>query len=122
MCETLKVKVDDLTKFLEKFINGKKNLDTLLINQRLFFNKEGIGYEKIASKNFFKNFFVRKSMGNKPHITYYYCGQKGYGIDTCAHRKGTLGLNAREKLVWMPKASSFKFTNINGPKKIWVPA
>ena len=32
MCETFKAKVDDLTKSLEKFTNGKKNLDTLLGN------------------------------------------------------------------------------------------
>ena len=80
MCETLKVKMDNLTKFLEKFTNCKKNLDTLLSNQRLDPNKEGIGYEQIASKNFLKNLFVRKSMGNKSHITCFYYGQKGHGI------------------------------------------
>ena len=32
MCETLKAKIDDLTKSLEKFTNDKKNLDTLLGN------------------------------------------------------------------------------------------
>ena len=121
MCETLKAKVDDLTKSLEKFTNGKKNLDTLLGNQRLGLNKEGIGYEQIASKNFLKNFLVRKFMGNKPHITCFYCGQKGHGIDTCAHRKGTYVPSIGEKLVWMPKASISKLTNTNGPKEIWVP-
>ena len=45
MCETLKAKIDDLTKSLEKFTNAKKNLDKLLANQRLNFNKEGLGYE-----------------------------------------------------------------------------
>ena len=69
MCESLKAKVDDLTKSLEKFTNGKKNLDTLLGNQRFGFNKEGLGFEQNASKILFKNLFVRKSMGNKPHIT-----------------------------------------------------
>ena len=89
MCETLKAKVDDLTKSLEKFANGEKNLDTLLGNRRLGFKKERLGYEQNASKILFKNLFVRKSMGNKPHITCFYCGQKGHGIDICAHRKGT---------------------------------
>ena len=122
MCEILKAKVDDLTKSLEKFTNGKKNLDTLLGNQRIGLNKEGLGYEQITSKSFLKNFFVRKSMGNKPHITCYYCGQKGHGIDTCAHRKGTYVPSAGEKLIWMPKSSIIKSANPNGPKTIWVPA
>ena len=45
MSETLKIKAYDLTRFLEKFTNGRKNLDTLLSNQRLDLNKEGIGYK-----------------------------------------------------------------------------
>ena len=60
MCEAFKAKVDDLTKSLEKFTNGKKNLDTLLGNQILGPNKEGIGYEKIASKNFFQKPLCKK--------------------------------------------------------------
>ena len=99
MCESLKAKVDDLTKILAKFTNGKKNLDALLGNQRLGLNKEGICYESIAPKSFLKNFFVRKLMENKPHITCFYCEQKDHGIDTCAQRKGTYVLSAGEKLV-----------------------
>ena len=64
---------------------------------------------------------MRKFMGNKPHITCFYCGQKGHGIDTCAHRKGTYTPNVIEKLVWIPKAFTSKSTNSNGHKKIWIP-
>ena len=38
MYKSLRIKVDDLTKILEKFTNGKRNLDTLLGNQRLILN------------------------------------------------------------------------------------
>ena len=117
MCETLKAKVDDLTKSLEKFTNGKNNLDTLLGNQRLGLNKEGLDYEQITLKSFLKNFFVRKFMENKPHITCYYCGQKGYSIDTCAHRKGTHFPSVGEKFVWMSKASISKSANLNNLRK-----
>ena len=58
MCETLKAKGNDLTKSLEKFTNDKKNLDTLLGNQRHCFNKERISYEKIVSKDFFQKPFL----------------------------------------------------------------
>ena len=83
--------------------------------------KKGLGYEQNASKILFKNLFVRKSMGNKPHITCFYCGQRGHGIDTCAHRRGTYVPSVGEKLVWMPKASYSKSTNLSGPKTVWVP-
>ena len=76
---------------------------------------------RLPQRIFFKNPFVRKFMGNKPHITCFYYGQKGHEIDACAHRKGTYILSVGEKLVWMRKASTAKSTNSNGPKKIWVP-
>ena len=53
ICETLKVKVDDLIKSLKKFTNGKKNLDTLLGNQRFGFNKKGIRVWTKCLKNSF---------------------------------------------------------------------
>ena len=57
-------------------------------------------------------------MRNKPHIICFYYGQKDHGIDTYAHRKGTYVPSAGEKLVWMPKASILKSTNLSRPKKI----
>ena len=65
---------------------------------------------------------MRKFMGNKPHITCFYCGQKGHGVDTCTYRKGTYVPSVGEKLVWMPKSSSFESTNTSEPKRIWVQA
>ena len=119
MCESLKAIVDDLTKSLEKFTNGKMNLDILLSNQRFGLNKGGLGYKPITPKSFLKSFLVRKFMGNKPHITCFYYGQKIHDINTCTHKKGTYVPSVREKLVWMPKAFSSKLTNTTGPNRNW---
>ena len=68
-CESLQNKINDLNKTLEKFTSGKKNLETLIGNQRHAFNKEGLGYIPSTSKRFYKNLFVRKTIGNQPHMT-----------------------------------------------------
>ena len=101
MCETLKVKVKNLTKSLEEFINDKKNLNTLQAIKDSVSTKKDWVMNKQRQKVFLKNFFVRKPMGNEPHITYYYCGQIGHGIDSCAHKKGTYVPSACDKLVWI---------------------
>ncbi|XP_024019082.1 uncharacterized protein LOC112090920 [Morus notabilis] len=47
LCEnvSLKEKVDDLTKIILKFTNGKKNFDQMLGGQRCVFNKGSLGYK-----------------------------------------------------------------------------
>ena len=42
--EVLQKKIDSLTKDLERFTNGRQNLDALLGNQRMSNNKSGLGY------------------------------------------------------------------------------
>ena len=121
MCKTLKARINDLANSLEKFTNGKKNLDTLLGNQRLSFNKEGIGYGQNDSKNFFKNICFRKSFGNQPHATCFYCGQKGHTIQSCIYKKNQYCPLPGEKLIWIPKSIKSPRTNNVGPKTIWVP-
>ena len=122
MCETFKAKVEDLNTSLEKFTNGKRNLDTLLGNQKPNLNKEGLKYKQIVCKSFLKNFFVRRFMRNQPYTTCYYYGKIGHGFDYYVHKKGSYVLYVGGKLVLVSKASSSKVTNQNGPKKIWLQA
>ena len=120
-CEKLQSKIDDLNKTLEKFTNGKKNLETLIGSQRCTFNKEGLGFIPGNSKGLYKNLFVRKTIGNQPHITCFYCRQKGHGIHSCVYKRKQYTPQVGEKLVWMPKTNNSPKTNSVGPKTIWVP-
>ena len=46
-CDILKNKISDLKKILDKFTKGKNNLNILLSNQKVSYNKDGLGYEPI---------------------------------------------------------------------------
>ena len=69
----------------------------------------------LSQRIFFENLFARKFVGNKPHITCFYYGQRGHDINTCAHRKGTDVPIIGDKVVWMPKAFTSKFVTPSGP-------
>ena len=58
----LKFKIEDLTKIVTNFTNGKKNLDNLLGSQRCVFDKASIGYNlKIKEKHYQKNSLLMKA-------------------------------------------------------------
>ena len=65
----------------------------------------------------YKNFFASTQMTSTPFLTCFYCGKKGHSASTCYIRKNG---NDIGKMIWVPKGSIVK-TNIQGPKKIWVP-
>ena len=65
----------------------------------------------------YKNFFASTQRTSSPFLTCFYCGKKGHSASTCYIRKNGSSIG---KMVWVPKGSLVK-TNIQGPKKIWVP-
>jgi len=65
----------------------------------------------------YKNFFASTQKTSSPFLTCFYCGKKGHSVSTCYIRNNGSSI---EKMVWVPKGSLVK-TNIQGPKKIWVP-
>ena len=64
-----------------------------------------------------KNFFVSTQKASSPLLTCFYYGKNDNSTSTIYIRKNgsTIG-----KMVQVPKGSLLK-TNIQGPKKIWVP-
>ena len=62
-----------------------------------------------------------RSKKNFGYINCFYCYQKGYHIKNCFYRNSSYVLKLNEKLVLLPKATTFKnyltqFTNLVGPK------
>jgi chromosome segregation ATPase len=62
----LKFKIEDLTKIVTNFTNGKKNLDNLLGSQRCVFDKVSIGYNPKIKEKHYQRFFVNESFLKSP--------------------------------------------------------
>ena len=106
----LNEKVNDLTKIVHNFTNGKKNFDLMLGKQKCVFDKGGIGYKPFLKTKYLKYYFVKASFPNDPKLVCNYCNQDGYTSFYYAIKKnGYFGV----KHVWMPKAPK---TNSQGPK------
>ena len=111
---SLKGKVDELTKDLASFVKGRENLDILLGKQKCSFDKAGLGFNQGKTEKYYKNFFVKASALTTPYITCNYCGKKGHFAYACVNKK-----NGSNKM-WIAKGLSSN-SNLQGPKKIWVP-
>jgi hypothetical protein len=105
----LKFKVENLTKILTNFTNGKKNLDNLLGSQRCVFDKAGIGYNPNIKEKHYKKFFINKNFLKFPICEH--CEKLGHNFHTCPMKN----------MIWIIKGISPPRTNPIGPKKIWVP-
>jgi hypothetical protein len=104
----LKLKVENLTKILTNFTNGKKNLDNLLGSQRCVFDKAGIGYNPKIKEKHYQKIFINENLLKSPICKH--CGKIGHNIHTCPMKN----------MIWIIKGTSPP-TNPRGPKKIWVP-
>ena len=106
----------DLTKCLEKFTKGQKNLDLLLGSQRCVYDRAGIGHNTSTKQKLYKNIFVESTSFSTQKISCTYCNTEGHTKNTCYVKKCVRkGL----KTIWVPKKKNA--TNIQGPNKIWVP-
>jgi hypothetical protein len=104
----LKLKVENLTKILTNFTNGKKNLDNLLGSQRCVFDKAGIGYNPKIKEKYYQKFFINENLLKSPICKH--CGKIGHNIHTCPMKN----------MIWIIKGT-IPPTNPRGPKKNWVP-
>jgi hypothetical protein len=106
----LKFKIEDLTKILTNFTNGKKNLDNLSGSQRCVFDKAGIGYNSKIKEKHYKKFFTNESLLKSPMCKH--CGKMRHNIHTCSIKRN---------MILIIKGTTPPRTNPSGPKKIWVP-
>jgi len=92
--ETLRQKVEELTKDLAKFVKGSENLKIIMGISRHPYDKSGLGYEE------------NKKYDAKSHSKYSIIHNHGYPVNRYHDRKQKL------------QASS---TNTEGPKRNWEP-
>ncbi|KAK9114536.1 hypothetical protein Syun_021333 [Stephania yunnanensis] len=103
--DALVKEVEDLTSTVHKFTNGKEMFDMMLgAQRRALNNKRGIGYgANLLSYKKLLNDDRRCSKCNKTHV-----------VGKCALQKAKVG-----RLAWVVK--NVYYTNILGPKGVWVP-
>ena len=65
----------------------------------------------------YKKFFASTQKNSSPFLTCFYCGEKGNSALACYFRKNSNNIG---KMIWVLKRYLIK-TNIQGPKKIWIP-
>jgi len=89
----------------------------MLGRHRCVFDKAGLGYTLENQQKMYKNFFASTQKTSSSFLTCFYCGKKGNTAPTCYIRKNDSSIG---KMIWVLKGSLVR-TNIQGPKKIWVP-
>ena len=70
----LNKKVNDLTKIVHNFTNGKKYYDLMLGKQKIIFDKGCIGYKPFLKTKYLKNYFVKAFSSNDLELV---CNLKG---------------------------------------------
>ena len=109
--ETLKSSLDDANKTIAKFIEGEKNLNIILKQQKLVLDKWGIGYKGKYNERSYRSYFVKAT-----YNTCNYYGKIGHIAHTCAIRNNMNGYDKR-KYFWVPKGQVHMVkTNPKGPK------
>ncbi len=89
----------------------------ILNSQRAVFNKAGLGYKPNNKQKFLKNFFVKVGESKTKNVTCFCCGKVGHIANVCNHKKTEV--KRMIKKIWVPKETNI--TNLEGPKKTWVP-
>ena len=113
--ELLKSSLEDANKIIARFVEGEKNLNMILSQQRLMLDKGGIGYNGERKDRSYKSYFVRAT-----HNTRNYCRKMGHIAHTCAIRNN-MNRKIKGKYVWVPKGQVyFVKTNLEGLKHKWV--
>ena len=88
----------------------------ILDNQKIIYDKAGLGYNSLKEQKFLKNIFVNSSYNKFSNITCFKCGKVGHKSYSCFFNKSE---NFNVKKIWISKGTIM--TNLKGSKKIWVP-
>ena len=108
-----------MTSSLSIFSCGQKSFEMILASQKCVFDKQGLGFKYSKNQMYFKNYFIKESTSTSPSTTCNFCERGGHISSTCPLRNSSQkNSNAKVKKVWIEK---LKVTNLQGPKKIWVP-
>ena len=117
-CSKISAERDKLQNALQKFTNGSEMLNIILMNQRAYRDKTGLGYKPKGKKwvepkvkPYLKFFHKATDHSSTPFSFCNYCNRKGHSTSTCNARKH--GANSSYK--WVPKGT--KTTKDPPPKK-----
>ena len=83
-------------------------------DQRVVFNKAGLGFNPLGKQQVLKNIFVKASSENFL-ITYFKCNELGHKVYDCNIKK--IGHTILKKILVSKETMS---TNPKRPKKIWI--
>ena len=105
-CSKISIERDRLNNALQKFTNGSEMLNVILMNQRAYRDKTGLGYRHKEKKwvepkvkPYLKFFQKATSYISTPFSFCNYCNRKGHSTSTCNAKKH--GTDSTHK--WVPK-------------------
>lgn len=127
----MKNKIDDLQDTLDKFTKGRDNLNLLLGNQRVSYNKVCLGYKLKDNSKKFSNICnaqqtskcetLKFNYGNKDDHVAMFCFIKMSHESKERHPHSYFYKEHFEIKKIKMFAHNIYFINIKGLKKIWVP-
>ena len=108
-CSKISIERDMLYNALQKFTKGSKMLDIILMNQRAYSDKTGLGYKHKEKKwvepkvkPYLKFFHKATGYMSSPFSFCSYCNRKGHTTSNCNAKKH--GANSSYK--WVPKGTN----------------
>ena len=117
-CSKISAERDKLQNALQKFTNGSEMLNIILMNQRAYRDKTGLGYKPRGKKwvepkvKLYLKFFHRATEhSSTPCSLCNYCNRKGHSTSTCNAKKH----GANNSYKWVPKGT--KATKDPPPRK-----
>ena len=142
--DMLHQKVESLTQDLAKFVQGSKNLEKLMGQQRCAINKAGLGYHEHDQNRFYKNLFDQpstsstKKIYDKPYMKHFVRGSSSKTKlqipEQCYNCNGKGHLSNECYIFWKPDGNRHipvlakvnaagipRGTNFSGSKKLWIP-
>ncbi|CAJ2648355.1 unnamed protein product [Trifolium pratense] len=132
---TLKQKVSKLEKDLTKFVSTTETFENILGSQGNSYNRTGLGYKPFQNKKLIENVFVPHKEKKFQKYKCSFCHKDGHLEPFCfkkkslyrsEHSQNNLKRNFYSKppykrSSYQYKKMPYKSTNLQGPKKLWVP-
>ena len=107
-CSRVSAEKDKLQNALQKFTNGSEMLNVILMNQRAYRDRTGLGYTPRGKKwvepkvkPYLKFFHKASSHSSSPFSFCNYCNRKGHSTSTCNAKKH----GASSSYKWVPKGT-----------------
>ena len=74
----------------------------ILENQKVVYDKAGLGYNPLKKQKYLKNIYVNSSSNKFSNITCFKCGRVGHKSYTCF---SNISVYSNVKKIWVPKGT-----------------